>query len=379
MPDIAKFREVSRRLREAIATGRFREGSRLPSEPQLAKQHGVSRPTISRAMLDLEADHLVERRRGSGTYVRSASPDSLGTRLLGLLVPGRHGPAEIFEVICGELASLARAAGYSVLWGSSHLPNNDTDAHLNHAEEICQQFIDRKVSGVFFAPFELVPRQHETNRRLAESLRRAGIPVILLDCDFYPFPRCSDFDLVGIDNVAAGFLLADHLLKLGCRRILFVARPQSATTVDARIVGMREALVRNRIEFSPSCVRIGDPADLKFARSLVAGRQVDALICANDNTAAILLRSLEPCGIRVPRDLRIVGFDDIKYATLVSVPLTTMHLPCSAIAKAAFTAMQWRINEPTHPAMRFTLMPTLVVRESCGAYMPRTSVTAKKS
>ena len=378
MPDESKYREVSRQLREAIATGRYREGSRLPSEPQLARQHGVSRPTISRAMLDLQGDGLVERRRGSGTYVRSASPDSIGTRLLGLLVPGRHGPGEIFEVICGELASLARTAEYSVLWGSSHLPTNETDASLSHAEEICQQFVDRKVSGVFFAPYELVPQQRVTNRRLAESLRQAGIPVVLLDCDFAPFPNRSSFDLAGIDNVAAGFIVADHLLKLGCRRITFVARPLSASTVDARIVGARDAMVRHKVEPTPNWVRIGDPSDVKFVRSLVAGRQSDAFICANDNTAANLLRSLESHGLRVPRDVRVVGFDDIKYATLVSVPLTTMHLPCSDIAKAAFTAMQLRISEPTRPAMTYNLMPTLVVRESCGAYLPRSSAQKGK-
>ena len=244
---------------------------------------------------------------------------------------------------------------------------------FSHAEEICQQFVDRKVSGVFFAPYELVPQQHVTNRRLAESLRQAGIPVDSPRLRFPPFPNRSSFDLAGIDNVAAGFIVADHLLKLGCERITFVARPLSAITVDARIVGARDAMVRHKVEPAPDWVRIGDPSDVKFVRSLVAGRQSDAFICANDNTAANLLRSLESHGLRVPRDVRVVGFDDIKYATLVSVPLTTMHLPCSDIAKAAFIAMQLRISEPTHPAMTFTLMPTFVVRESCGAYLPRPS------
>jgi DNA-binding LacI/PurR family transcriptional regulator len=214
-----------------------------------------------------------------------------------------------------------------------------------------------------------VPKQHEANRHLAEMLRQAGISVVLLDRDLQSFPNRSDFDLVGIDNVAGGFLLAEHLLKLGCKRIRFVARPLSAPTVDARIAGAREALVRRRLESTPDWVRLGDPADLKFARSLTAGKQADAFICANDHTAAVLLRSLESIGVRVPRDARVVGFDDVKYATLLSVPLTTIHQPCRDIAVIAFRAMLQRIAEPTLPARSVALTPTLVVRESCGAYL----------
>jgi hypothetical protein len=200
------------------------------------------------------------------------------------------------------------------------------DASLGHAEEICRRFIESKVSGVFFAPYELMAVQDEANRHLAGLLRHAGIPVILLDRDLQPFPTRSDFDVVGIDNVAGGFRLADHLLRLGCERICFLARPLSAPTVDARIAGAREALVRRRVEPAPDWVRLGDPTDVKFVRSLTAGRP-DAFICANDYTAARLLRTLESAGIRVPKDVRVVGFDDVKYATLLSVPLTTIHQP----------------------------------------------------
>ena len=365
-----KHLRISRQLRADIAAGRHGANKRLPSEPQLVKQFGVSRPTVARALQDLQAEGLIERRAGSGTYVRVGAPSlaASSTRQLGLLIPGL-GTTEIFGAICGELAGLARINDYGLLWGGSTLPGQDTDASLEHAEEICQQFIARKLNGVFFAPFELLPAQDEANRRLAELLRQAGIPVVLLDRDLESFPSRSDFDLVGIDNVAAGYLLAEHLLKLGCERIYFVARPFSAPTVDARIAGVREALVRRRIEPTPDWVHLGDPADLKFVRLLAAGKQADAFICANDHTAATLMRSLETIGLRVPRDVRVVGVDDVKYATLLSVPLTTIHQPCRDIAGIAFRAMLQRIAEPTLPGRSLALTPALVVRESCGAYL----------
>jgi LacI family transcriptional regulator len=365
-----KHSEISRYLETEIAAGRYGNGSRLPSEVQLVRQFSVSRPTVARALRDLEKKGLIERRAGSGTYVRLNNQRNTATRILGLLVPGLAS-TEIFQIICGEIASLARVNEYGLLWGGSTNPRVDTDASLKHAEELCKQFIERKISGVFFAPTELQPGQEEANSKLAESLREAGVPVVLIDRDLLDFPRRSDFDLVGIDNMAGGYMLAEHLIKLGCRRLFFVARPLSAATVDARIAGVREALVRNCIEPAAAWIRSGDPADLKFVRSLVAGRQADALICANDDTAAVLLRSMELQGVHAPHDVRVVGFDDVKYATLVSVPLTTIHQPCRDIAAIAFRTMMERLAEPTLPARSITLTPRLVVRESCGAYLPR--------
>lgn len=370
MAESPKHQNISRQLRADIVAGRYAAGARLPSEPQLVKRFGVSRPTVGRALLDLQNEDLIERRAGSGTYVKSAAPaqTASSTRQFGLLIPGLD-TTEIFQLICGELASLARVHEYSLLWGGSTHPRHDTDASLEHAEELCQQFIERKVSGVFFAPYELMPEQEQANRRLAVSLRQAGIPVVLLDRDLMPFPNRSDFDLVGLDNMAGGYLLAEHLIKLGCRRLRFVARPNSAPTVDARIAGVREALVRHRLNSDSGWLDIGDPADAKFVRKLTAGKQAEAFICANDDTAAILMRSLEACGLKVPRDVRVVGFDDAKYATLVSPALTTIHQPCRDIAVIAFRAMLERIAEPTLPARSLALTPRLVVRESCGAYL----------
>ena len=359
---------ISSQLEMEISAGKYSAGARLPSEVQLVTQFGVSRPTVARALRDLELKGLIERRAGSGTYVSSNQQRLNSTRVMGLLVPGLSN-TEIFHIICGEIASLARVHEYGLYWGGSTSPRQDADASLKHAEEICKQFIERKISGVFFAPAELQPNQEEANLRIAESLREAGIPVVLIDRDLTNFPKRSDFDLVGIDNLAGGFMVTEHLIKLGCQKILFVSRPLSAGTVNARVAGVREALVQNHLEFDSHSIREGDPSDLKFVRSLISGRLADAIICANDDTAAVLIRTMESQGMRPPRDIRVVGFDDVKYATLVSVPLTTVHQPCRDIAVVAFQTMMRRLADPTLPVQSISLAPRLVVRESCGAYL----------
>src|SRR6516225_7043367 len=210
-----RHEQVSLQLRDDLAAGRYGQEGRLPSEAQLARQFSVSRPTVTRALHSLVEAGLVERRAGSGTFAKpgsvkiSAAP---ATRVFALLMPDL-GNTEIFQVIGGELASLARVHNYSLIWGGSGKSELDADPRPQHAEELCHQFIERRVSGVFFAPYELVTESGEVNRRLATLLREADIPVILIDRDFVSYPSRSDFDLVGIDNIAGGYILAQHLLK----------------------------------------------------------------------------------------------------------------------------------------------------------------------
>lgn len=364
---MAKHEQVSRELRAEIAAGKYGKDGQLPSEAQLVERFSVSRPTVARALRDLQAEGRIVRRAGSGTFVSSRLPEASGTEVLGLLVPERT-TTEVFEAICGELGALARVEGFGMLWGGSPIPHLDRDTTPEHAREVCLQFIEKEVAGVFFAPLEASPESDSTNRELMEMLRQAGIPVVLLDRDITPYPKRTQADLVTMDNFHAGFLLAEHLIRLGCKRPRFVARPGSAPTVDARINGMREAISRYEISPREPLVSRGDPTDQKFVRNLRAGTQCDGILCANDLTAAKLMKTLEGLDIDVPGQVRVGGFDDVRYATLLPVALTTIHQPCRDIAEVAFRAMRERIREPFLPPRTLSLTPRLVVRESCGAY-----------
>ena len=74
-------------------------------------------------------------------------------------------------------------------------------------------------------------------------------------------------------------------------------------------------------------------------------------------------------GVRVPDDLRVVGFDDVRFANLLTIPLTTMEQPCRDIALTAFNALCERLTNPSLPPRTLMLAPRIVVRESCGAYL----------
>lgn len=367
-----RHQEIARKLRDELAAGVYGMEGRLPSEAQLVRRFGVSRPTAAHALRNLAEEGLIERRAGSGTFAKAdrAKSGAASSGLLALLMPDL-GNTEIFQLVSGEIASLARVHNYSLIWGASAQPKLEDDLGLRHAEALYEQFVERAVSGVFFAPYELVPKAEEINQRLTALLHDAGIPVVLMDRDLRPFPERSGHDLISVDNFAGGYLLAAHLLKLGCRSLHYVTRPLSAPTVQARIAGAREALAQWRVEPHPGWVHTGEVTDKAFARSLVAGKQVDAALCANDHTAAMLMRTFKQIGVNVPQDIRVVGFDDVKFATLVSPALTTILQPYREIAMAAFRAMIDRQVDPALPPRHIMITPRLVVRDSCGAYLPR--------
>lgn len=366
---MAKHEIISRDLRGEIAAGKYGTSGQLPSESQLCERYKVSRPTVARALRDMQDEGLIARQAGSGSFVRQDKEvRKAAAAVIGLLVPER-GTTEIFDAICGELGALARMQGYGLLWGASTLPHVDRDASPGHAVEVCREFIAKQVTGVFFAPLEGGEEAQAANWDILHLLQDAGISVVLLDRDVTPFPARSGCDLVCMDNFAAGYMLAEHLIRLGCTKLRFVAQPGSAPTVDARLSGVREAIQRYGLKMDGELAFRGDPRKIDFVRGLQAGRACDGIMCANDATAAHLLRSLSELKIKVPNKVRLAGFDDMRYATLLPVKLTTIHQPCRDLADAAFHRMQERIRVPMAPIRTLTLAPRLVVRESCGSYL----------
>lgn len=370
-PLAPKHVQVYSALSRDIRTGRWQQGERMPSEAELVKSFGVSRITVSRAMRDLQAAGLVERRPGSGTYIRSAR--AAGAHSFGLLIPDL-GETEIFEPICQGMMASPLARQHALLWGNSsvaHKAGRVGNSREACAWDLCRQWIERKVSGVFFAPLELTPGKDELNQRIGRALDKARIPIVLLDRPLLPFPAPRSHDLVGIDNRIAGYVITEHLLRLGCRHIRFVAVKDAASTVDDREAGYREALYAWKAPFDRAFVHRMDPDDAESVRRVMKSPRPDGIVCANDRTAGRLMQSLLRLGYRIPQDVRIVGIDDVEYASLLPVPLTTLRQPTQQIGDAALALMLERIARPDLPARDTRLQCKLIVRESCGASTSR--------
>jgi len=282
----------------------------------------------------------------------------------GLLIP-EFGQTEIFGAICQGMMEAPHAMHHSLLWGNN-AESQDKDRE-EVAMQLCQHYISRSVSGIFFAPVEFSSHRFEANHRITEAFDKAGIPVVLLDRCMETYPRRSKYDLVGFDNRRAAFHATEHLMRCGAKRIAFFAKPNSAPTVDARIAGYRDALLSNSGRVEEGIVRFGDASDERHVRTILEKSRPDAFLCANDLTAGQLMHTLINLGRRIPADIRIVGIDDVNYARLLPVPLTTQRQPCSKMGRIALSTMLDRIENPDLPTRDILLGCDLIIRKSCGA------------
>ena len=220
---------------------------------------------------------------------------------------------------------------------------------------------------MFFAPLELTRAKDDVNGGLRRRSTTPAFPVVLLDRTVVPYPRRGHHDLVGIDNRRAGYVITEHLLRLGARRLAFVALAHAAATVGAREAGYREALYTWGAPVDPVLVHRLDPDNADTVRQMMDACRPDGVVCANDRTAARLMQTLLRLDYQLPRDVRLVGIDDADYAPLLPVPLTTLRQPSRQIGDAALGAMLDRLARRDLPTRDILLHCELIVRKSCGA------------
>ena len=352
------YQQITERLERDIRGGKYAAGQKFPSEAALIQRFGVSRITVGRAVRELQQRGLLDRVAGSGTYVRGAEQQRRGGLLFGLVIPNL-GETEIFEPICQGIAASPDAAGHALLWAHADQGGGDKE---EQAIELARQSIARRVAGIFLAPLEFSAASASVNARVMKLIDAARIPVVLLDRRPEESAGRHACDLVGIDNHRAGYIATEHLLRLGVRRAGFVRVEGQATTVRARVRGFQDAVH----EFDAAGHVFTMPAGERFPLP-AAARECEAFVCANDRVAAHVMQTLLAAGLRIPRDVRIVGIDDVNYAALLPVPLTTVHQPCRDIGEAALKIMLERLERPKMPPRDVLLECTLVVRDSCGA------------
>ncbi|HTV02355.1 MAG TPA: GntR family transcriptional regulator [Luteitalea sp.] len=360
---VPKYQVVFDALREEIESGRLAPGAKVPSEADLGERFGASRITVGRAMRDLQLLGLVQRRVGSGSYVKAPVRAPRSECTFGVLVPDLP-DIEIFDPLVQRLVSCPEARPHAFLWGGGEMT---VSARPAAAWARAEQYISRKVDGVFFAPLEGLTPDDDTNQRIVSALDGAGIPVVLLDRAVHPYPRRGPYDLVGIDNRRVGFAITEHLVTRGARRIAFLGGAPGVSTIAARRAGYREALDVLGADTSLVAHPCPSPSDREAIKAYMTTHRPDGLVCAHDRAAAQAMHALLAIGVRIPHDIRLVGVDDVDYAAWLPVPLTTMRQPVAEIGEAAMAAMLERRAHPTRPPRDIFVQCSLIVRQSCGA------------
>ena len=327
----------------------------------IARRAGVSVMTVSKALrdgLDVSAAtkariQLLAKQMG---YVPDSSAQGLRTRttrLFGLAISSLTNP--IFSRVVLAIEERAHQMGYDVLLGHT--------LNLPEREEAClRRFLYRRVDGIFVSP---VYRMAE-GAPIYQELAARKVPTVLLG---HTAPFCNQFLNVECDDLLASYFVTQHLLKLGHKRIAFVAGPSATPWTQERFEGYRRALREAGTEVDDNLVfqagRSVEEGAKAAAQMINESCDATAVQAVNDLVAAGCAETFLQQGLKVPQDISVAGFGNTLVGEHFRVPLTTIRQPKHRLGMAAVDVMQQLLRGGRAESKR--LPAELIVRDSTGA------------
>jgi DNA-binding LacI/PurR family transcriptional regulator len=327
----------------------------------IAEKAGVSVMTVSKALRDAPDVSAATKTRikllaQQLGYVPDSTAQGLRmrtTRLFGLTVPSCADP--LFSRVVLAVEEKAYEMGYDVLLAQT--------LNIPEREEACiRRFLSRRVDGVFLAPVYRIA----TESRIYQDLFSRHIPTVLLG---HVAPFCAQFMGIAADDHLASYSAAQHLLKLGHKRIAFLAGPPAAPWAQLRFEGYRRALREAGMDVDEKLVFQAGRSVEEGAKA--AGQMINessdatAVQASSDPVAIGCAQALLQQGLKIPGDLSITGFGNIPMGEYFQVPLTTVSQPKYRLGLAAVAAMQQLLHE--HRPESKPLPAELVIRASTGA------------
>jgi DNA-binding LacI/PurR family transcriptional regulator len=205
-----------------------------------------------------------------------------------------------------------------------------------------------------------------------ESIRRAGLPTVLVDAPAWP-----EHGAIEVDDTSGALAAAKHLLDLGHRDLLVItmhpsqAQDDSGSVMERRMRGYQMALAEHEVTLGPERVRIApatfEGGESAFLRAWEDGLRPTGVLSMSDAAAAGVLQAARHLGLAVPTDLSVVGFDDLPLTRFTDPPLTTVHQPVRRKGEDAARMLLASINGESGRGGEHRVLETrLVVRQSTG-------------
>jgi DNA-binding LacI/PurR family transcriptional regulator len=356
------------------ATSAKVSGINLPSHHNtmnikaVAKRANVSTATVSRTMngsakVSPRTADRVRRAIQALNFYPNTNARALGSgrsSLYGLIISDITNP--FFPELVKAFEDIAVIHGKEVL-----IANTNYDSERM---KLCvTRMLERKVDGVAIMTSEM-------DDSLIEVFGRRNIPLVFLDTGTpAPGVSCVQIDYQsGVDDAM------EHLTSLGHRSIAFISGPLSLASARTRFQAFQKSSAQQHLDRSPALIQEGnhrvDGGHDAMKRILESGTCPTAVFASNDLTAIGAMGAIGEFGLRVPRDISVIGFDDIQLSAYTMPPLTTLSLPRAEIANAAFRALlnaqspngKKPVNGAAHP-----ITPELILRKSTAPVRPPTS------
>ena len=325
---------------------------------EVARLAKVSTATVSRTIngSDKVTPETAERvRRAVETlkFYPNTNARALGSgksSLFGLIISDITNP--FFPELAKSFEDVAVQYGLEVL-----IANTDYDKH--RMEQCVIRMLQRKVDGVAVMTSEM-------DDHLIDELSSRKIPLVFMDTGT-PQKGISN---ISIDYAAGIDAAVEHLRALEHTSIGFISGPMDLISARTRRKAFIASVKKKGLNPDKDLIEEGnhrmDGGHEAMARLLVKARRPTAIIASNDLMAIGAMGAIFKHGLKVPRDISVIGFDDIAISAFTQPALTTVHLSRAEIAKLAFRALHGNQNAAIVDGAEYSIVPTLAERKSTG-------------
>lgn len=333
--------------------------SKRPTISDVAQKAGVSIATVSRVLNQNNpvTDETIQKVKQAikelhyRPFMAARNLARNTTHMIGLILPQISG--DYFPAILKGVEAALKETGYRLLVVSTQ---NDQESSYNEILPLSNHITDGLLVFANAVDDEALRQYHDEQ-----------FPIVLL---FQRPPEGLKIPEVGVENESGAYEIVEHLIKVhGRRRIVFIKGPENNEDSKLREKGYRKALTSNNITLVSELLVRGDynmdTAYESVFNIIEDGVKFDAVVGADDESAIGAIQALKSKGIQVPKEVSVVGFDDINLAAYIQPSLTTVSVPLETVGTVAANQVLNSIEGKEIKQM--ALLPTKpVFRNSCG-------------
>ncbi len=350
-----KYTQIEEDIKKLILSEEIKPKDRIPSENVLAKQYGVSRQTVRKALSDLENEGYIYAVHGSGTYCSDASRFKKDSKDIAVVMT--YLSDYIFPKVISGIDSVLAENGYSIVLKNT---NNSRTREIKCLEEL----IEKNIDGIIIEPSK--SNMFCKHRDLYNKLDKYGIPYIFIQGEYSVM---SDKVHVLMDDERGAYLLTEYLIGLGHKNIIGVFKSDD-TQGQNRHKGYAKALAEAGMAYDPENViwfytedRAVHPY-MNIQEMIGNGKSIDAIVAYNDQVAFHLIKAIREMGLRVPEDISITGYDNSQTSVNAGISLTTVAHPQDELGRIA-AVMLLSMIKGEEVDKRVVMEPEIIIGNSC--------------
>jgi LacI family transcriptional regulator len=327
------------------------------TQTELARRLGVSQMTVSRVLNNrpgVKPEVQKKIRKGMKKY--NYVPDRIAsglrsstTNVIGLVIP--NVTDSFFPDITRSVEKEAKKHGFSII--------------LSHSNELydleCEELL--LLRGFRVRGYIIAPSGNQNDIHIYEELQKDKVPFVFID----RIKKKISSSYVVTDIKRGSYEIGTYLASKGYRKWGYLKGPKGVFSSDQHEKGLKEALKK----LAPSkCMMVSVQAGFReedgyeAIKKLLRKSKPDVIVAVNDLVAIGSYRYLKEHNLRVPQDIGLVGFSDLRFVDILEVPLTTVREPTSEIGKKAMEVLLEEINNPSRAKQQVVLEPKLIIRKS---------------